>query len=178
MNPCQPSEGRRVLRHRNPKPRGADHRRGNAAEDRHQHRGRQQPARGRTEQRGRRLFADPGGRSELRQRHRPEVDQIHQQIEQTDQHGAADHPQREIPLGALDLAGGEGRLVPPVEVAEDRDQGESHRRQQVSRRQRRGPIHRDVGRRHQAEADQACDRQEFDRRSEIPGPRRPFFAPK
>ena len=73
--------------------------------------------------------------------HRPEVDQVHQQIQQTDQRGAADHPEREIPLGAPDLTGRKGRLVPPIEVAEDRHHGEPHGREQVPRRQRRRPIH-------------------------------------
>ena len=94
---------------------------------------------------------------------RPEVDQVHQQIQQADEHGAANHPERKIPLGAPDLTARKRRLVPSIEVAEDRHHGEPHGREQVSRRQRRRPIHRDLGRRAQAEPDQACHRDEFDR---------------
>ena len=137
-------------------------RRREAAEHRDQNRRRQQPAGRRTEQRGRGLFADPGGRADRRYWQRAEVDQVHEQVDDANQHGAADHPEREIALGTFDLAGGERRLVPAVEVAEDRHDREPHGRRQVARRQRRGPIRRDLGRREQPESNQAGDRQEFD----------------
>ena len=91
-----------------------------------------------------------------------EVDQVHEQVEHADQHGAADHPEREIALGAFDFTGAERRLVPAVEGAEDRHDREPHRRDQVARRQWRGPVRCDPGRREQSESNQAGNRQEFD----------------
>ena len=102
--------------------------------------------------------------AQIGQRHRAEVDQVHQQVQQADERGAANRPERQIPFGTPDFTRGQGRLVPPVEVAQHRHYGEPHRGQQVSRWQRRGPIHRNVGRYFQAEADQGGDGHEFDRR--------------
>ena len=140
VNPSHPSKRRRVLGHREAEPRRADDRRREAPEDRDQNRSRQQPARRRAEQRGRGLLADPGGRAELRQWQSLEVDQVHEQIDHTNQRGPANHPEREIALWPLDLTGGERRLVPAVEVAQDRHDREPHGREQVARRERRGPI--------------------------------------
>ena len=64
---------------------------------------------------------------------RAEVDQVHEQVDDANQRGAADHPEREIALGTFDLTGGERRLVPAVEVAEDRHDREPHGREQVAR---------------------------------------------
>ena len=119
------------------------------------------PASG-TEQRGRGLFADPGRRADLREWHRAEVDEVHEQVDHANQHRTADHPERKIALGTFDLSGGERRLVPAVEVAENRHDREPHGREEVARRQRRGPIRRDPGRCEQPESNETCDRQEFD----------------